>query len=238
VNDLERFVREAPHSRIHKWRHYYEIYDRHFSRFRGTDVTMVEIGVAGGGSLQMWKDYFGPQARIIGVDVKKKCLQYAQDQVEVVIGDQGDPAFWARFRETYPKVDILLDDGGHFQSQMRVTFDEMYGHLSPDGVYACEDTHCCYMDTYDGGLKREGSFIEALKDRVDELNAWHRRDGAEPTDFTRSTYAIHVYPLMVVLERRAMPQPVTDLSNSLDPDDPKAVRPRRREGGPARAEKL
>ena len=36
----------------------------HLSRFRGEPVTLLEIGVLGGGSLQMWRSYLGPQSRI------------------------------------------------------------------------------------------------------------------------------------------------------------------------------
>jgi hypothetical protein len=49
---------------MHKWKHYFEICDRHFSHFGGTDVLVVEIGVAKDGSVQMWKEYCGPLASI------------------------------------------------------------------------------------------------------------------------------------------------------------------------------
>src|SRR4051812_2508259 len=44
---------------IWKFRHYFEIYQRHFAKFVGQDVHVVEIGVYSGGSLNMWKEYFG-----------------------------------------------------------------------------------------------------------------------------------------------------------------------------------
>ena len=63
-NPLETYFRNNQGRLIHKWLHYFDIYDRHLSRFRGQDVHVVEIGVAGGGSLGMWREYFGPSARI------------------------------------------------------------------------------------------------------------------------------------------------------------------------------
>jgi hypothetical protein len=60
TNPLRRFF-EA-HKRGHgiwKWNHYFEIYHRHFSKFRGREVHILEIGIYSGGSLEMWKDYFG-----------------------------------------------------------------------------------------------------------------------------------------------------------------------------------
>ena len=40
---------------IHKWNHYFEIYNKHFKRFRNKDINILEVGVSHGGSLQMWK---------------------------------------------------------------------------------------------------------------------------------------------------------------------------------------
>jgi hypothetical protein len=36
---------------IHKWLHYLDVYDRHFSVYRNKPVKMLEIGVSEGGSL-------------------------------------------------------------------------------------------------------------------------------------------------------------------------------------------
>lgn len=38
---------------IFKWEHYFEIYHRHFARFVGRKVNVLEIGVYSGGSLEM-----------------------------------------------------------------------------------------------------------------------------------------------------------------------------------------
>jgi len=58
---------------IHKWLHYFEIYHRYFKKFRGRDVHILEVGVARGGSLEMWRDYFGPKSNIYGIDINEKC---------------------------------------------------------------------------------------------------------------------------------------------------------------------
>jgi ubiquinone/menaquinone biosynthesis C-methylase UbiE len=75
---------------IWKWRHYFEIYHRHFSKFVGKDVHVLEIGVYSGGSLAMWKHYFGPQAKIYGVDIEQACKAYEDKQTKILVGDQAD----------------------------------------------------------------------------------------------------------------------------------------------------
>jgi hypothetical protein len=95
---------------IWKWSHYFDIYDRHFAQFRGEEVHVLEIGVYSGGSLEMWRDYFGPKARIYGVDIEPACRAYESDSVKIFIGDQGDRQFWHEFRGKVPALDIVIDD--------------------------------------------------------------------------------------------------------------------------------
>lgn len=38
---------------IHKWEHYFDIYETHFSRFRDKSPMILEIDVFHGGSLQL-----------------------------------------------------------------------------------------------------------------------------------------------------------------------------------------
>ena len=94
MNPLIEYLEKNPDGRlVHRWRHYFDIYHRHFSRFRGETITMIEIGIFNGGSLRMWKNYFGPNATIVGVDINTGCKKYEEPGIEIVIGDQGDPKF-------------------------------------------------------------------------------------------------------------------------------------------------
>ena len=186
---------------IHKWKHYFPIYERHFARFVYQPVTMIEIGCGEGGSLQMWKRYFGPHARIIGIDVNPDCARFAEDQIEIRIGPQEDVQFLDRVLNEFGPPDIVLDDGSHVMSHVVATFSWLYSRVSPTGVYAVEDLHTAYWEEYGGGLKRPGTFIELCKDLVDHLNADHTRDQIAPSRFTQSTLSMHFYDSVVVFER-------------------------------------
>jgi cephalosporin hydroxylase len=126
---------------IWKWDHYFDIYERHFRRFRNRPVTIAEIGIYSGGSLDMWQYYFGSQARIVGIDIEPDCRIYERDGVTVYIGNQGDKSFWKDFRLAEPRVDILIDDGSHKYKHQLITYNEMFPHIQPGGVYLCEDIH-------------------------------------------------------------------------------------------------
>jgi 23S rRNA U2552 (ribose-2'-O)-methylase RlmE/FtsJ len=186
---------------IHKWKHYFPAYERHFSRFVNTDVLMIEIGCGEGGSLQMWKRYLGPHARIVGIDINPACQAFAEDQIDVRIGDQSDQAFLAEVLAEFGTPDIVLDDGSHVMSHIQASFDLLYPQVAKNGVYMVEDLHTAYWDEFEGGLKRKSSFIEHCKDLVDALNADHARNALEPTEFTRSTLSMHFYDSIVVFEK-------------------------------------
>jgi len=93
MNDLEKYFRENDKRLIHKWVHYFDVYDRHFSRFRNKEIVILEIGVSQGGSLQMWKNYFGEKAKIFGIDIDPRCKDLEEDNIKIFIGSQSDRNF-------------------------------------------------------------------------------------------------------------------------------------------------
>ena len=209
MNDLEKHFTENTGRLIHKWKHYFEIYDRHFSRFRGTDVHIVEFGVFQGGSLQMWKRYFGPKARIFGIDINPHCAQLAEEQVEIILGDQENRKFLNSLKARIPRIDILIDDGGHTMKQQINTFEELFPHIDKQGVYLCEDLHTSYWPEYGGGHKRRGTFIEYSKKFIDHINAWHsvQTSRLNVTGLTKSVHSLHYYDSILVIEKRPIEQP-------------------------------
>lgn len=186
---------------IHKWKHYFPAYERHFAPFINRPVTFLEIGSGDGGSLQMWKRYFGPHAQIVGIDIRPECSAFGADQIAVRIGDQSDPAFLDRVVAEFGPPDVVLDDGSHVMKHVCATFSHLYPKMPRHGVYMVEDLHTAYWDEYGGGLRREGTFIELTKRLIDELNADLSRDAVEVTEFTRTTNAICIYNSIVVFER-------------------------------------
>ena len=186
---------------IHKWKHYFPAYERHFGRFVNTDVVFVEIGCGKGGSLQMWKRYFGPHARIVGIDIDPKCRSFEEDQIHVRIGDQSDSGFLLEVCEEFGDPDIVLDDGSHMMAHLHASFAVLYPRVQKSGVYAVEDLHTAYWQEYEGGLGRRGSFIETCKGLIDELNAEHTRGALAPSDFSRTTLSMHFYDSLVVFEK-------------------------------------
>ncbi len=208
MNDLEKYFRQNNKRLIHKWMHYFEVYDRHFSKYRNKEIVILEIGVSQGGSLQMWKDYFGNKAKIYGVDISPDCKNLEEENIKIFIGSQADRKFLKEIKAQIPPIDILIDDGGHTMQQQIVTYEELFDHVKTDGVYLCEDMHTSYWLEYGGGFRRRNSFVEYTKKFIDYLNAHHsKQSGLKVNDFTKTVNSIHYYDSMLVIEKRAMVPP-------------------------------
>jgi hypothetical protein len=187
--------------KIHKWTHYFPIYERHFAPFVNRATTFIEIGVFNGGSLQLWKRHLGPFAQIIGIDIDPGCKTMEENQISVRIGDQSDPKFLQQIIDEFGSPDVVLDDGSHKMSHISASFKFFYPRMSKNGVYVVEDLHTAYWDEYEGGLGRDGSFIEEAKGLIDELNADHSRGMVPASEFSRTTMSMHFYDSVIVFER-------------------------------------
>lgn len=190
-----------------KWEPYFEIYERHLQHLRGKSIHLVEVGVQKGGSLEMWSEWLGPQAKITGIDVDEACreLKYEQDNISILIGDQGDPEFWKSVEPVLGNIDVFIDDGGHTMQQQIVTFEAIFPKLKVGSIFICEDTHTSYMSQYSGGVKHSGTFIEYAKDFVDILHydSWQISLSVmgEKSNLAKDLSGLFFYDSVVVFEK-------------------------------------
>lgn len=206
MNDLEQFFLHHQHRLIHKWQHYFEIYDRHLKHLKGSKINILEIGIAHGGSLQMWDHYFSGNATIYAVDINPECKKFEGGNVKVYIGSQESESFLQQLKDNIPRLDVLIDDGGHTFKQQITTFKTLFDHVKDDGVYICEDLHTSYFKHFGGGPKKKRTFIEYSKNMIDQLHAWHNKK-IPVDDFTRTAQSLHYYDSVLVIEKRKMNPP-------------------------------
>jgi hypothetical protein len=193
---------------IHKWVHYLEIYERHFAPYRKTPVKMLEIGVSRGGSLEIWREYFGKDATIFGIDIDPACAGYVTAPNQVRIGSQDDPVFLKKVLHEMGGPDIVLDDGSHIGRHQRKSFDILFPLLKPGGLYVMEDLHTSYWPgrPYAGGHNRDGTAIGHIKQMIDDMHAWYHHS-RETTPGKTDVGAIHLYDSIVVIEKKRRLQP-------------------------------
>lgn len=131
-----------------KWESYFQVYDKIFKKYKDQKVTFVEVGVSGGGSLFIWREYFGKQARIIGIDFNPAAKKLEKYGFEIFIGNQSDKNFWKEFYRKIGKIDILFDDGGHKNIQQISTVENSLEHINDNGIIVVEDTHTSFLKEF------------------------------------------------------------------------------------------
>ncbi len=192
---------------IHKWVHYLPIYEKLFFPFVGTAVRFLEIGVLKGGSLKMWREYFGQKASIFGIDIDPCCEAYDGKYGHVRIGSQTDPEFLRRVVSEIGGIDIVLDDGSHVASHQKLSFNILFPLLSEGGLYLIEDLHTAYWPGYGGGLKRNGTAIEFLKGKVDEIHEHYYRPSLNHPETMPYIESIQFFDsIAAIVKRKQLPR--------------------------------
>tara|TARA_B100000941_G_scaffold241431_1_gene185013 strand:- start:682 stop:1539 length:858 start_codon:yes stop_codon:yes gene_type:complete len=154
-----------------KWSSYFQVYEKIFSHYRNKKIKFVEIGVANGGSLFMWKKYFGKKAKIIGIDLNPKAKKLEKNGFKIYIGNQSDKKFWENFYKKEGKVDLILDDGGHKNLQQISTVHHSLPYIKDGGKIVVEDTGTSYVKKEFNNPSKY-SFINYAKNVIDAI---HRR---------------------------------------------------------------
>lgn len=191
---------------------FFDDYEPHLTRLRRDDVRVLEIGISGGGSLELWRSYFGPTASIHGVDLDPAAVANAPEDSIAHLGSQTDRELLLSIVEEHGPFDLIIDDGSHQVEHQIETFEILYPTMVDNGLYICEDAFSSYWPVYGGGLRRPGTFVEYAKDKIDELHAWWRDGDSVPTGaFAATTRSITFLSGAVLFERVVRPAPRYEL---------------------------
>jgi hypothetical protein len=182
-----------------KCANYFQVYEDLLSGYVGKKITFVEVGVLHGGSLFMWREYFGDQARIIGVDLNPNAKQLEKHGFEIFIGSQSSNVFWENFYSKIGKVDILIDDGGHDNDQQIITLNKTIPNIKDGGILLVEDTHASYLKKH--GNPSKYSFINYSKHLIDVMNSRFPGTNIKTKNkFKNKIYSIAFYESVVALK--------------------------------------
>ena len=120
---------------------YLPLYETLLEPIKDTDGNILEIGVAAGGSIKLWYDYF-TKATIYGCDVDN-CVTIPKLKTNNrVFLNLHEDAYTKEYVQKYfehKNFDFLLDDGPHSLSSQE-KFIELYSPLlSENGILIIED---------------------------------------------------------------------------------------------------
>lgn len=189
---------------VHKWHHYLPLYERYFGPWRrpaSRPLRFLEIGVFEGGSLAMWRRYFGPDAVIFGIDINPDCKVFDGQAGSVRIGSQADPDFLRSVVREMGGVDVVLDDGSHVMAHVKAALQVLFPLLSEGGTYMIEDLHTAYWKSYGGGLGRSGNFFDVVRDAIDDMHQWYHDGGVANPELAMQVSGLHVHDSIVVLDK-------------------------------------
>lgn len=217
----------------------YELLTQKMCR-KGREIRMLEIGVQSGGSIQMWRWFFGTsRLRYVGIDTNPLSAAWADETVHIYVGSSQHRELLNKIVRHHGPFDLIVDDGGGKSSMMDSSFDGLYPEaLAADGILCIENLNNVYrkettapnawLDEDYKAEENENTFVGRSKSFVDALHARRQREPDEEEDreifeeawkkarhFSYRTEAIHFYESMVCLQR----MPETEHLESLEAGD-------------------
>lgn len=198
--------------RVNKWHHYIPLYDRYLAPYRERPgLRMLEIGVDKGGSLEMWRSYFGPEATIFGIDISEACAAFDGEAGQVRIGSQIDEPFLNSVVEEMGGIDIVLDDGSHKMAHVRESLRLLYPKLNAGGTYIVEDMHTAYYRGFGGGVGNRDNFFNLVRSVFDDMHRWYHPAEPRLEGIGDAVSGVHVHDSFVVLEKGPVHRPAYSL---------------------------
>jgi hypothetical protein len=197
MKTLEQIHNEPFDKVSDKWSIYLREYDRLFSPMRDKPISLLEIGIQNGGSLERWSTYFAHGQRFVGCDINPDCerLVYNDPRIHLIVGDANQSDTTARILTCAPRFDIVIEDGSHTSGDIVRAFANFFPHIEDGGLFIAEDLHCSYWKTFDGGLFHPYSSMAFFKRLADVINHEHWGIGIERTQLMRDfcdTHKLHL----------------------------------------------
>jgi hypothetical protein len=166
-------------SDVHKWPHYFPVYESVLAPLKNRPIRLLEIGVFRGGSLQMWRRYLNPDSVIVGLDIDHDCEQFDDParNIHVRIGEQQDTSFLEKIIAEFGNFDVIIDDGSHRNGHIIDSFRYLFMHgLKDQGAYIVEDIHSNYWSEW---RDRPMSFVDFGKWLIDAMHAHYQKASSE-----------------------------------------------------------
>ncbi len=117
-----------------------------FGHMKFKKIKLLELGVAYGGSLLFWSDFFiHPKTKIIGADIALPEAKIFPRRVSVVHCNQNDSASLIKIAEEHGPFDIIIDDASHWAKETDNSFKTLIQYVIPGGYYIIEDWSVGYL---------------------------------------------------------------------------------------------
>lgn len=181
-----------------KYDNYFPAYEALLNKYVGQEVTVIEVGIYNGGSLFMWRKFFGSKARIIGIDLNPDAREWEKHGFEIYIGDQSSDLFWTELFQKIGMIDVLIDDGGHTNRQQIVTSHYAIQNINDGGVLIVEDVHTNYFREFGNPFRY--SFVNFAHRIVDGINSRAYALRRTYAQYSTRVYSVSFFESMVAFQ--------------------------------------
>jgi len=162
----------------HVGHNYQDFYPSLLSHLRCEhDLAFLEIGVAEGYSVAMWREFFTTPNILHFIDISDESIKHEMDGTKVWIGDGTTASMLQQIATTAGgSLDLVVDDGSHRPQDIRNTFLAVFPLLKPGGIYVIEDLNTAWddkgapMKEIPVGNGLQGSHVDLVKSFIDTLN--------------------------------------------------------------------
>lgn len=117
---------------------YCDIYDKLFSEYKSLEINLLEIGVAGGGSIFMWWEYF-EKAQIYSFDINDMPTYLSENLKDNRYKHHKGDAYSKSAVGKLPNLDILIDDGPHTEESFKKLIELYSSKINYNGLLIIED---------------------------------------------------------------------------------------------------
>ncbi|CAM9284772.1 unnamed protein product [Ectocarpus fasciculatus] len=164
---------------------YYRFYSRYVQQYipivsKRDTFSLLEIGIQGGHSVNMWLDFFPKNVFLYGLDIQNG---FVGDKYLVFKADQSsyDNMTYIQqhiLQSSHNDVFLIIDDGSHMPEHQIRSFDFFFSELLLlGGTYIIEDVETSYwrsnhttIGAFQYGYQHPNSAIELFKHLADEVN--------------------------------------------------------------------
>lgn len=216
---------------LYKYIEYADQYDRFLPNPKEDaeqpSVKMMEIGVQSGGSLRGWRQFYGDHAKIVGLDIDKRCKRSENitEHIYIETGSQMDEAFLKSVCEKHGPFDVIIDDGGHTDKMITTSAFYLFPNdqcLKKDGgVYFIEDLHTMVLSRY---MKSHGAITEKVL-AAGFLGMHHHWNKAFYEEhFSNKLTGIYLFDSMMILTKGDASKHLTEVKRGTDSFDNEEVK--------------
>ena len=199
--------------------HYLAYYEQYFAPLVDKPVTLLELGVYKGASLELFASYF-ENGLILGLDANPVERVFSSPRIRFYQGLQDDSALYARIKQenNLTSLNIVIDDCSHIGSLTLDSFKLLFPLLASGGFYVIEDWGTGYWPKWPGGKAFDSSlhfnqnneqffshqngipgFIKQLVDEVAMADVTDRR-GLNSSAASLFEF-VHIYPGIVFVKK-------------------------------------